>query len=91
MAPEELEDALLVADIMPPGELPRWHRGRDDSEPPRAPDPAFEAELETLKHGESDPAEARVVRPRASAGSAPWTDFCLTFGPAPATFPRAGR
>jgi hypothetical protein len=57
MAPEELEDALLVADIMPPGELPRWHRGRDDSEPPPAPDPAFEAELETLKHGESDPAE----------------------------------
>jgi hypothetical protein len=63
MAPEELEDALLVADIMPPGELPCWHRGKGDAEPAWAPDPAFEAELERLKHGESDPAEA----PRGAA------------------------
>lgn len=67
MAPEELEDALLVADIMPPGELPCCHRGKGDAEPAWAPDPAFEAELERLKHGESDPAEA----PRGAATGKP--------------------
>ena len=51
LAPDELEDALIVADALD-GELPRWHRGRGDAEhgPVLAPDPAFEQELEALKH-----------------------------------------
>ena len=32
LAPDELEDAVFVADILPPGELPRWHRGVGDIE-----------------------------------------------------------
>lgn len=51
MAPDELEDALFVADTLPPGDLPRWHAGRGDCAPPGlVPDPEFEARLEELKH-----------------------------------------
>ena len=52
MAPDELGDALDIADMLPPGELPRWHRGRGDAEPV-APltSPEDEAELERLKFG----------------------------------------
>lgn len=32
LAPEELEDAVSVADILPPGELPHWHRGKGNAE-----------------------------------------------------------
>ena len=52
LAPDELEDALLVADTLPPGELPRWHRGRADAEPAPPRNEAFEAELERLRRGE---------------------------------------
>jgi len=31
------------------GELPHWHRGRGDAEPPPPPDAAFEAALEAAK------------------------------------------
>jgi len=49
MPPDELEDALLVADLGT-GELPHWLRGRGDAEPPPPPDPVFEAALEAAKH-----------------------------------------
>lgn len=32
LAPDELEDAVFVADTLPPGELPHWHRGEGDAE-----------------------------------------------------------
>ncbi len=52
MDPEELEDALFVADNMPAGELPRWHRGTGEAEPNPPIDEEFEAKLERLKRGE---------------------------------------
>ena len=45
MPPDELEDALLCADILP-GELPSWHRGKGDAEPTVIP-PAS-AEIDRL-------------------------------------------
>lgn len=51
MAPDELESALLCADILP-GKLPHWHRGRGDAEdPPPCPGlgPEFERSLENAK------------------------------------------
>jgi len=54
LAPDELEDALLVADTLPPGELPRWHRGAGDAEPAPPRDEAREAELERLKRDDSE-------------------------------------
>lgn len=53
LAPDELDDALFIADRLD-GELPHWHRGRGDTEPPWMPDPAFEERLERLKRGEPD-------------------------------------
>jgi hypothetical protein len=60
MAPDDLDDALDIADILPPGELPRWHRGRGDAEPV-APllSPEREAELERLKRGGEEEAGRR--------------------------------
>lgn len=49
LEPEELEDALLCADLLP-GKLPHWHRGKGDAEPPFMPSPEVEAELERLMH-----------------------------------------
>ena len=51
MAPDELETALLCADILP-GKLPHWLRGRGDAEdPPPCPGlgPEFERSLENAK------------------------------------------
>ena len=62
MPPEELEDALLVADLGT-GELPHWHRGKGDAEPyVDLTDPAFERELEAAKR------EARGLPPEADGG-----------------------
>lgn len=44
LAPDELEDAVLVADLLD-GELPHWHRGTGDAEPTPPSDPAFEEKL----------------------------------------------
>jgi hypothetical protein len=68
LPPDELEDALQVADILD-GALPRRHRGRGDAEPgcvPRA-DPAFEAELEALKLG-APPAAGEEAREGPALG-----------------------
>jgi len=65
MAPDELEDAILVADILPPGELPLRHRGKGDAEPVRPVLSAeAEAELERIKHpgGPGDLEELRRDR-----------------------------
>lgn len=51
MAPDELEDAVLCADILD-GELSHIHRGKGDAEPPFAPRPEVEAELDRLLHGD---------------------------------------
>jgi hypothetical protein len=70
--PDELEDALFVADTLPPGELPRWHRGVGDCEPVESPlHPEVEAELERLKRGEpySD------TRPQGWKGKHPGSDL----------------
>jgi hypothetical protein len=64
MPPEELEDALLIADALPAGQLPRWQRGKGDAEPAPAPDVALEAELERLKHDDGEPATS-APPPRA--------------------------
>jgi hypothetical protein len=53
MEPEELEDAVLCADLLP-GQLPSWHRGRGDDEPPLAPSAKVEAEIDRLLHGDRD-------------------------------------
>ena len=64
MAPEELEDALFVADTLPPGELPRWHGG-PASAPPAPCSPEKEAELDRLLHGTgNDPKYDRIDGPR---------------------------
>lgn len=51
MEPDELEDALFIADTLPAGELPRWHRGKGDAEPDPPFDAEFEAKLELTKLG----------------------------------------
>lgn len=49
--PDELEDRLLVADTMPPGELPHYFAGKGDCAPRDfVSDPEFEAELDKHKH-----------------------------------------
>lgn len=51
MPPDELDTALLCADILK-GEIPHWHRGRGDAEePPPCPGlgPEFERSLENAK------------------------------------------
>ena len=50
MAPDDLEVAIEVADILD-GTLPHWHRGRGDAEMPHEPppDPEFERLLENAK------------------------------------------
>jgi hypothetical protein len=58
MPPDELEDALFIADTSPPGELPRWHRGRGDDEPAPALDPADEAELDWSRYREDGAGDA---------------------------------
>lgn len=55
LPPDELEDALLIAD-MGTGELPHWHRGRGDAEPPAPGLPTeLEALLEEAKHEAAAP------------------------------------
>ena len=55
LPPEELEDALAVADILPPGQLPHWLRGKGDAEDAMLYNPAFEAKLERLKLEDDSP------------------------------------
>lgn len=54
MAPDELEIAYDMADMLP-GKIPHWHRGKGDREPYIAPpvDAAFEEGLERAKHAAS--------------------------------------
>lgn len=55
MSPDELEDAVLCADMLD-GELARHHRGRGDAEAPWAPSAEVERELDRLLHDEPAPA-----------------------------------
>lgn len=48
MAPDELENALDMADLLD-GDLPHWHRGRPDVLPPDPPNEEFERQLEKAK------------------------------------------
>jgi hypothetical protein len=73
MSREELEDALLVADVLD-GELPHWHRGQGDDEAPeeRLQGPLgaeFERALEAAK------CEGRGLPPGDDGG-----DLGATFG-----------
>jgi len=54
LPPDELEDALLIADTGT-GELPHWHLGRGDAEPPPPPDPEFERLVEEAKRAAAPP------------------------------------
>jgi hypothetical protein len=65
MAPEELEDALWMADIGN-GELPHWHCGKGNAEPPPPPDPEFERLIEEAKRAAASP-----WLPRAPADEPP--------------------
>jgi hypothetical protein len=53
MPPDELEDALLGADLMD-GRLPHYHRGHGDAERALGPSPEVERELDRLLHGDVD-------------------------------------
>lgn len=48
LPPDELEDALTVADLLD-GELPRWHRGQGDTDQPWAPGKEVEERLEAAR------------------------------------------
>lgn len=72
MAPGELEDALFVADMLPAGELPPWHRRQGDNEPPELPcTPEVEAEFERLRRGEG----YGPIRPKGWKGDHPGIDL----------------
>lgn len=66
MSPDALSDALLVADTLPPGELPRWHRGRGSNYAEPSPyTPEQEAEINRLIHGTgNDPKYDHIFGPR---------------------------
>ena len=56
LPPDELEDALAVADILD-GELPHWHRGAGDAAPAPPVDQALEDELERARRDERETRE----------------------------------
>ena len=53
LAPDELEDAVTVAELMD-GDLPHYHRGTGDAENPPCVDPAFDARLERILQEDRD-------------------------------------
>ena len=73
MAPDDLDDALVVADHLPPGELPHWHRGSGDNEPPPNPygTPEAEAEFTRVLHGKG----YSPIRPKGWRSEHPGIDL----------------
>lgn len=66
MEPQELADALQIADILPPGQLPHYRRGNGDlEETGLVPPPEIDAEITRMIHGDrNDPKFDHVLGPR---------------------------